>query len=113
MIGTIARSSNSSIASAARPTGLVVPTKGSTRAVDDKASASPSPTAPAQPWPIRCKASPMTKAETISSAAPTPNTSRRIVHSLRNDSSSPIEKSSRMMPNSANGSIASGFEMVT
>ena len=34
-------------------------------------------------------------------------------HSRRNDSSSPIEKSSRMMPNSANGSIASGLVMVT
>ena len=55
----------------------------------------------------------MSSAEPISSAAPTPNTSRRIAHSRRNDSSSPIENSSRMMPNSANGSIASGLVMVT
>ncbi len=51
MIGTIARSSNSSIASAERPTGLVVPTKGSTKAVEDRASARPRPerAAPALP----------------------------------------------------------------
>ena len=48
MIGTNARSSNSSIANAARPTGLVVPTSGSTSAVEESASASPSPIAPGQ-----------------------------------------------------------------
>ena len=46
-------------------------------------------------------------------AAPSPNTSLRIVHSRPNDSSSPIENSSRTMPNSANGSIPCGSEMVT
>jgi hypothetical protein len=56
---------------------------------------------------------PISKRADDSSAAPTPNTSRRIVHSRRNDSSSPIEKSSRTIPNSANGSIACGLEMVT
>jgi hypothetical protein len=113
MIGTIARSSNSSIASADRPTGLVVPTSGRTRAVEERARARPRPIAPPQPWPIRWRATPMIRAETVNSAAPTPNTSRRIPHSRRNDSSSPIEKSSRMIPNSANGWIASGLEMVT
>ena len=48
MIGTIARSSNSSIASAERPTGLVVPTSGSTSAVEESASARPSATEPLQ-----------------------------------------------------------------
>src|SRR3546814_4250328 len=42
MIGTSARSSNSSIEKAARPTGLAVPATGRISAVDDKASASPS-----------------------------------------------------------------------
>ncbi len=51
MIGTIARSSNSSIASAERPTGLVVPTSGRTSAVDDSAKARPSATEPLQLWP--------------------------------------------------------------
>src|SRR3546814_6524730 len=42
MIGTSITSSNSSIEKEARPTGLCVPTIGSTRAVDDSASARPS-----------------------------------------------------------------------
>ena len=41
-IGTSARSSNSSMPSADRPTGLWVPTSGSTSAVEDRASARPS-----------------------------------------------------------------------
>ena len=52
MIGTSARSSNSSIANAARPTGLWVPTIGSTSAVEDSASARPSAIAPVQLWPV-------------------------------------------------------------
>ena len=44
-IGTNARSSNSSMAKADRPTGLSIPVIGRTRAVDDSASASPSATA--------------------------------------------------------------------
>ena len=48
-----------------------------------------------------------------SSAAPTPNTSRRMDHSRPKDSSSPMENKSRMMPNSAIGSTASTSEMVT
>ena len=52
-IGTSARSSNSSMASAERPTGLWVPTSGITIAVDDKASARPSPVAPDGASPMR------------------------------------------------------------
>ena len=44
MIGTIARSSNSNIAKADRPTAVEASVSGRTRAVDDKASASPSAT---------------------------------------------------------------------
>jgi hypothetical protein len=53
MIGTIARSSNRSMASAERPTGLVVPTSGMTRAVDERASASPSAIDPLQLCPSK------------------------------------------------------------
>ena len=113
MIGTSARSSNSSIEKAVRPTGLTVPAIGSTSAVEESASARPMPIAPVQPWPIRCSATPISSAEPISSAAPSPNTARRIDHSRLNDSSSPIENSSRTMPNSANGSIACGSVIVT
>ena len=113
MIGTSAMSSNSSIASAARPTGLVVPAIGSTSAVEDSASASPSPSAPDQYCPIIAITSAISAALPISSIAPSPNTSRRIAHNRSNDSSSPIENSSRMIPNSANGAIASGSVMVT
>ena len=55
----------------------------------------------------------ISSADRITSAAPMPKTSRRMPHRRRSDSSRPIENSSRMMPNSANGSIASRFEMVT
>ena len=55
----------------------------------------------------------MIAAALSNSAAPAPNTSRRMPHSRRNDSSSPIENSNRTMPSSAKGSIASGFEIVT
>jgi hypothetical protein len=83
MIGTSAKSSNRSIEKADLPTALVKPTRGSTTAVEDRASASPRPIAPAQLWPIRCNTSAMIAADTSSSAAPTPNTSRRMVHSRR------------------------------
>ena len=55
----------------------------------------------------------MIAAQPASSAAPTPNTSRRIDHNLRNDSSRPTENSSRTMPSSAKGAIACALEMVT
>ena len=112
MIGTSARSSNSSMAKAPRPTAPVVPTSGSTKAVEDSASASPSPIAPAQFCPSRCSPAPISSPEPSNSAAPVPNTNRRIDHKRRNDSSSPIENSSRTMPNSANGSIACGSVIV-
>ena len=53
MIGTSARSSNSSIANAARPTALVVPAIGITKAVEDRASARPRPIAPPVLSPVR------------------------------------------------------------
>ncbi|MDG5972204.1 hypothetical protein JAGODDHD_02967 [Sphingomonas paucimobilis] len=112
MMGTSARSSNSSMAKAPRPTGLVVPTKGSTSAVEERVSASPSPIAPANPWPIKCNAPPIRIAEPSNSAAPVPNTSLRIAQSLRKESSNPMENSNNMMPNSAKGSIDSGLEIV-
>ena len=49
----------------------------------------------------------------LDTAAPTTNTSRRIDHKRRNESSSPIENRTRMIPSSANGLIASGLEIVT
>jgi hypothetical protein len=55
----------------------------------------------------------MIAAEMSNWAAPTTKTSCRIDHKRRNESSSPIENSNRMMPSSAKGSIASGLEMVT
>ena len=100
------------MANAPRPTALVVPTSGSTSAVEDSASASPSPIEPAQFCPSRWSPAPISNAEPISSAAPVPNTSCRIAHNRRNDSSSPIENSSRMIPNSASGSIAWGLVIV-
>lgn len=112
MIGTSARSSNSSIEKALRPTGLVVPTIGSTRAVEERASAKPRPIAPAQPWPRIWRPIAISPAATVSSAAPRPKTSRRMLHNRRRDSSSPIEKSSRMMPSSANGAIEAGSVIV-
>jgi hypothetical protein len=56
---------------------------------------------------------PSTSPAPISCAAPVPNTAPRIDHMRLNDSSSPIENSSKMMPSSAKGSIACGSEMVT
>ena len=112
MIGTSPRSSNNSIANAPRPTAPVVPASGNTSAVEDSASASPSPIAPGQSCPSTCSPTPMITADPSSSAAPVPNTWLRIVHSRRKLSSSPMVNSSRMIPNSANGSIASRFEMV-
>ena len=100
------------MASADRPTALVVPTSGRTSAVEESASAKPSAMDPLPLWPNRWSAPPISTAETISSAAQTPKTSRRIVHNRGKLSSSPIEKSRRMIPNSANGAIASGFEIV-
>ncbi len=112
MIGTSARSSKISMASADRPTGPVVPTIGSTSAVEDNASAMPRPSAPASGWPIRLSAKPITNPEARSCAEPSPNTWTRIAHRRLNDSSSPMVNSSITMPNSANGSIASRSVMV-
>jgi hypothetical protein len=64
-------------------------------------------------WPIATSANPMIAADISSSAAPTPNTSRRMFHNRLNDSSRPIENNSRMMPSSAKGAMALGFEIVT
>ena len=55
----------------------------------------------------------MKKPPRSNSAAPTPKTNRRMPHKRLKDSSRPIENKSRMIPNSAKGSIASRFEMVT
>ncbi len=110
--GTSARSSKSSMASAARPTGLVVPAIGSTSAVDDMASAKPSATALCAGWPITSRAPPIRTAPPSSSAAPIPKTSFRIATRRLKLSSSPMAKSRRMIPSSANGSIACGLEIV-
>ena len=112
MIGTIMISSNSSIDSAARPTGECVPAIGKTIAVEEKASAKPSASAPVQYWPIIDSAIASDVPITRSSIAPSPNTSLRICHRRLKLSSSPMVNSSRMMPNSANGSSASGSDMV-
>ena len=113
MIGTSARSSNSSIANAVRPTGLAVPAIGNTSAVEDRASAIPSAIDPVQASPIsRCRPVPRIMPDAISCAAPVPKTNWRIDHRRLNDSSSPIENSSNTMPNSAKGSIACGSEIV-
>ncbi len=101
------------MANAARPTGLFVPDMGRTRAVEDKAKARPRPSAPAGFCPIRYSTKPMIKPEMVNSAAPTPKTRRRIDQRRLKDSSSPMEKSSKIMPNSANGSIASRSLIVT
>jgi hypothetical protein len=100
------------MASAERPTGLVVPTKGRTSAVDERARARPSATDPLMLWPIMLSAKPISSAQSRSCAAPTPKTSRRIVHRRRKESSRPIANSRRTMPNSAKGLTASGLEMV-
>ena len=112
MIGTIMMSSNSSIDSAARPTGECVPAIGSTMAVDENASAKPSASAPVQNCPIIDRAIASELPITSSSIAPSPKTSLRICHSRLKLSSSPIVNSSRMMPNSAKGSSASGSDIV-
>ena len=101
MIGTIMISSNSSIDSAARPTGVDVPEIGSTMAVEEKARAKPSASAPVQYCPIIESTTAAIEPMMISSSAPSPNTSRRICHRRLNDSSSPMVNSSRMIPNSA------------
>ena len=113
MIGTIATSSNRSMARAARPTGDVVPDMGRTRAVEESARARPSPIAPPQFWPTAFNAVPMISAESRSSAAPTPKTSFRKDHNRLNESSSPMVNSNRMMPNSANGASLPGSLIVT
>ncbi len=55
----------------------------------------------------------MSAALPSNSVAPTPNTCARMLHNRRKLSSSPMEKSNNMTPNSANGSIAARLEMVT
>ena len=86
---------------------------GCTKAVEDMASASPSTIAAGRLLPIRISAPPISNAPKPSSAAPIPNTWRRIVTNRLKLSSSPIANSSRMIPNSANGAIAAGSVMVT
>ena len=113
MIGTIATSWNRRMPSAALPTGVLVPDIGRTSAVEDRASARPRPKAPIGFWPRATSAPAISNPQPISSAAPTPNTVPRICHKRFIESSRPIEKSSRTMPNSAKGSIASRSEMVT
>ena len=113
MIGTSAMSSNSSIDRAARPTGVCVPAIGSTNAVDESASARPRPSAPVQCCPISISSPASSSPIPASSSAPSPKTSRRIVHKRLNDSSRPMVNSSSVMPNSANGSNPSGSVMVT
>ena len=112
MIGTMAMSSNSSIESAARPTGVCVPEIGNTIAVEERAKASPRPIAPVQYWPIIDSAIARLVPMITSSSAPSPKTSFRICHNRLNESSRPIENSSRMIPNSANGSRLSGSLIV-
>ena len=113
MIGTSAMSSSSSIARALRPTGLSVPAIGSTSAVEDSASAMPSPAAPLICWPIPSRIAVSNPAQINSLSSPSPNTWLRIAHSRANDNSRPISNSSRITPNSANGPIASGLVIVT
>ena len=113
MIGTSAKSSNNSIASASFPTGLVVPAIGKTSAVDDSVSARPSPIAAAAVSPNNIRASAMSPPAPISSTAPKPNNGRRIAHNRLNDNSSPIENRRRMIPSSAKGAIEEGSVIVT
>src|SRR3546814_11360853 len=83
MIGTSITSSNSSIEKEARPTGLCVPTIGSTRAVDDSASARPSAVAVCQLDPVASITPPISSDDSSSSADPLPNTSCLMSHKRR------------------------------
>ena len=112
-IGTIMMSSNNSIESAARPTGVFVPEMGSTMAVLEKARAKPSASAPVVGCPIIESASARQLPMISSSSAPRPKTSLRICHKRLKDSSSPMVKSSRIIPKSAKGPSPSGSEIVT
>ena len=113
MIGTSAKSSNSNMASASLPTGLVVPEIGNTNAVDESASASPRPSAAVLFSPRSASGMPISSAPPMSSVAPNPIRDPRICHNRLNDSSRPMENSNRMMPSSANGSMRSGSLIVT
>jgi hypothetical protein len=53
------------MAKAVRPTGLLVPTIGMTSAVEESASASPSPIAPAQPHEVKGEADDQTRKEQL------------------------------------------------
>ena len=112
-IGTSARSSNNSIASAARPTGLWVPLIGSTSAVELIASARLSHNALCVGQSTATRKPPISAAVPSISAAPIPNTIRRIANSRLKLSSRPIPNSSRTIPSSANGVIPSGSVIVT
>ena len=112
-IGTSARSSNRSIARAARPTGLCVPDIGNTSAVEDIASANASQSALIGGRLATISAPPINAAVSSISAAPIPNTIFRIATRRRKLSSSPIENSKSTMPSSANGLIPSGSEIDT
>ncbi len=77
---------------------------GRTSAVEERVRARPTATAPPGREARSGRAyRPGASADSSSSAAPRPKTARRIAHRRRKDSSSPIAKSSRMIPNSANG----------
>jgi hypothetical protein len=91
----------------------LVPVSGSTSAVEESASASPSAAAACQVAPSSESPPPISAATIRSSAEPMPNTCRRIAQRRRKDRCRPIVNSSRMIPTSAIGSIAAGFEIVT
>ena len=110
--GTSAMSSNRSMANAARPTGELMPAMGRTSAVDDIASATPSAAALPGASPAAHSPPPISSVPSTISAAPIPKIARRIAARRRKLSSMPIEKSKRMMPNSANGSMPCWSVMV-
>ena len=115
-IGATARSWNRRTAKLVRPAG--VPSRfcsastGSTTAVEESASASPTSTAPATGWLSAMRMIAITAAEAATWIEPRPKTSRRSTRSRSQDSSIPIMNMRKITPNSARCAISERLPMV-
>ena len=81
--------------------------------MEDRASATPSARAVGTELPRKISTSAISAPPPNNSIGPIRKIVRRICHRRWNESSSPIENSSRMMPNSAKGASRPGSLIVT
>ena len=115
-IGTTIRSWNKRTPSDVRPTGVAKRCASIsvcvTMAVEESASANPATSATARLPVIHAAPAPISTAESRTWTEPMPSTRRRIAHSRSSENSSPMRKSRKTTPSSANGATRSGSEKV-